>query len=322
MRFCALILFYDCDQFILRTIANCAPHVEKIFVSYSPFPWMYNSQAREKFKNPSNPELLKQSAHWEKIELVCGDWKTEEDQRNEVLEKAKREGFDYLIIQDADEFFRYEDYASNLQEIIANPGYPFYRTPWYQFWKSLDQIVLCRYSFLYRHGRPEVKLRHTPISYSMAFAIDLKAEIKFKHCRMPTNADDYFVLSGICFHLSYVMSDEQVERKIRTYGHSNQIDHDRWLKYKWYGWYPKTRNLHPIDPSVWTRTIPFQGELPSELSGFPSMNNLSRTLSRFDKICELIADQKAALKTRMRFLFGEAKYHSRRFLKLMSRGSF
>ena len=73
MRYAVLILFYDCDQFILRTIDNCAPHVEKIYVSYSPYPWSYNPEAREKYRNPSSPDLIKNSRHWNKIQLVEGD---------------------------------------------------------------------------------------------------------------------------------------------------------------------------------------------------------------------------------------------------------
>ena len=296
MRFCALILYYDCDQFILRTIENCAPHVEKIFIAYSPLPWTYNPEARKNFENPSSPDLLRQSPHQDKIQLIEGTWETEEAQRNEVLDQAKSEGFDYLIIQDADEFFCTEDYQLNLKTIEQNPNFSFYRTPWMQFWKSTKWVILCKYSYLYKNGRPDKKYYNTTTCFSMAFAINIKANVRFQRCRMPTNVDDYYVLPGICYHLSYVMSDAQVERKIRTYGHTNQIDHKNWLKWKWYGWNPKTRFLHPIESQVWTKAVPFSGRLPKELADFPEQSNLSKPLPLNEVVREFVWETRAKLK--------------------------
>ena len=133
-RFAVQILFYDCDQFILKVIENCAPFVEKIYVTYSPEPWnAYNKSARDHYKNPSNPEILKQSKHYSKIELISGVWEKEEDQRNECLERARKDGFDYMIIQDADEFYNPSEYQKNLDQIILNPDHHFYRCRWYLF---------------------------------------------------------------------------------------------------------------------------------------------------------------------------------------------
>jgi hypothetical protein len=300
MRFCVLILYFDCDQFILRTIENCAPHVEKIFVAYSPVPWTYNPEARKNIKNPSTPEILSQSQYRDKIQLIEGTWETEEAQRNEVLDLAKSEGFDYLIIQDADEFFRSEDYQLNLKTIEQNPNFAFYKTPWYQFWKSTKWVILCKYSYLYKNGVPCQKFYNTTTCFSMAFAINIKANVRFHRCRMPTNIDDYLVLPGICYHLSYVMSDEQVERKIRTYGHTNQIDHKNWLKWKWYGWNPKTRFLHPIESQVWTKAVAFTGQLPKELENFPEQNNLSKPLPLQESIREFVWETRARLKTTLK----------------------
>lgn len=291
MRFSVLILFYDCDQFILRAIENCAPNIEKIYIAYSPLPWSYNPEAREKFKNPSDPSILQQSEHLDKIELIEGDWLTEEDQRNEVLDRAKAEGFDYLIIQDADEFFRAEDYQANLRQIEANPDYAYYRTPWYQFWKSTDYVLRCRYSYCYRKKKVEVKLEDTLLSFSMAFALNLHKDIRFEHCRRPTQLDDYLILDGICFHLSYVLSDAQVERKIQTYGHTGQIRHATWLRRKWYGWRPSSRCLHPLSPAVWVCAERFRESLPDELVDLSAPMHLEKPLSVNERFFELIRDQ-------------------------------
>lgn len=39
------------------------------------------------------------------IEVICSDFETEEDTRNDCLDRAIAEGFDWLVIQDADEFY-------------------------------------------------------------------------------------------------------------------------------------------------------------------------------------------------------------------------
>ena len=48
------ILYFDAEQFILNTIENCAPFVDRIYILYSPLPWTYNSKAREQYKNESS----------------------------------------------------------------------------------------------------------------------------------------------------------------------------------------------------------------------------------------------------------------------------
>ena len=58
-RFAVMILLFNADKFILRTIDNCGPFVEKVFVSYSPVPWTaYNPNARKHIKNKSNKGVL------------------------------------------------------------------------------------------------------------------------------------------------------------------------------------------------------------------------------------------------------------------------
>ena len=74
-------------------------------------------------------DLLKKSHFCHKIELIEGDWETDEDERNTCLRKAKNDGFDFLIIQDADEFFIKDDYKKNIKKIIQNPDYELYTTP-------------------------------------------------------------------------------------------------------------------------------------------------------------------------------------------------
>ena len=123
LQICAvMILYYDCEQFILRTIENCAPFVEKIYILYSELPYSkYNPEARKKYSNTARKEILRESKYSTKIDLIEGNWDNEEEQRNECLYKAKAEGFDFLIVQDADEFYLPEDYKMNIEGMTTNP---------------------------------------------------------------------------------------------------------------------------------------------------------------------------------------------------------
>lgn len=254
-RFAAHILYFDCDQFILKAIDNCAPFVEKIYVAYSALPWQYNPVARSQYKNGSDPEILRQSRHYQKVELVEGEWDYEEDQRNACLERARRDGFDYLIVHDADEFYSFADYRQNLQEIEAHPDFDLYKTPWRAFWKSLDYILLYKDGGLLL-GYPE-------------FAVNCKSGVCFNRARR-TDAGTVHLLKGTCFHLSYVLTDEQVRRKINTWGHAHQFDTEKWFQKKWLGWYRGARNLHPVQPTEWREAVPYTGELPEVLLDFVS----------------------------------------------------
>jgi len=69
------------------------------------------------FKNVSNKDLLKNSEFYNKIVLIEGEWKYEEDQRNACLRAARDDKIDYLIIQDCDEFYSDEDFLMNLSDI-------------------------------------------------------------------------------------------------------------------------------------------------------------------------------------------------------------
>jgi len=262
-RFAAHILMFNCEEFILLTLRNCGPFVGRIYVAYSEKPWTYNPDARLNFVNQTDKNILKLSEYYHKIEILEGVWEKEEDQRNACLDKAKADGFDYLIIQDADEFYSREDYKSNLYEIESNPDKDVYITPWCSFWKSLDYVIESKEGTIVI-GTPE-------------FAVNCKSETRFIRART-TNARSKHSLNGLCYHLSFVGSDVGVWRKINTWGHSHQFDRKKWFEQKWIKWTPSTRNLHPVEPAAWKKAIKFEGQLPDILQG---VNNSFLSLYKF-----------------------------------------
>ena len=278
-RFAAHVLMFNCDQFILRMIDNCAPFVEKIFVAYSEVPWTYNPVARDNYKNPTNKELLKKSKHLSKIELIEGVWEKDEDQRNACLDRARAEGFDYLIIQDADEFYTDNAYQRNLEAITENPDWDVYKIKLHVFWKSLDFVIESKDGSIIAGDAP--------------FAINCHSNMKFIRSRS-LNSNSSFSLDGLCYHLSYVLNDDELYRKINTWTHTQEFKTESWYKRKWVNWTEETKNLHPLQPSAWKRAVRFNGALPKCLAGFQAGNVRVMERKLYIKIWDWLEDRRAS----------------------------
>lgn len=297
MRFAAHILLFDCERLILRAIENIAPWVDRVFVAYSKRPWGYLPGARERFKNSTDPKILRTSAHWSKISLIEGDWLTEEGQRNACVERAREEGFDYLIIQDADEFFLAEEIQKNLDGIRAEPNWSYYRNPWYLFWKTCDWVLVHRRVVNYK-GRKVISEAHNSVlNYCVCFAVNLRSDVRFAKHRLPHPLDDYSLLPGKCHHLSYVMSDEEMWRKINTWGHANEFDRELWYDVKWRGWTESSRNLSPMSPVSWRSAVRYEGVLPAEIVDFEPGLQEYRPPSMTTCVQSWIRDEAHAVRT-------------------------
>jgi glycosyltransferase involved in cell wall biosynthesis len=269
VRFAVQMLFFDCENLILQAIANTAPHVERIYVTYSKLPWNYNPSARNEFVNSGDVSILQKSPFREQVTVIEGDWTSEEEQRNACLDRAREDGFDYLIVQDADEFYLPEEFEKNLAEIRRHSDHHYYRNPWYLFWKSTRHVIQHHAVMTYRNGKVITAERNVLHNYSMAFALNLRKETSFRAKRVPNQLDEYMMLPGHCHHLSWVYSDAQVLRKLFTWGHSHQVyDRMLWYRVKWLGWTEATRNLHPVNPIGYRRAVPYEGPVPREIADF------------------------------------------------------
>ena len=255
VRFAAHVILFNGDRTILRMIKNCGPFVDKIYVAYSPVAWTYNPEAREHYPNSTPLSILETSEFYHKIEVISGAWSTDEETRNACLERAKADGFDFLIIQDADEFYFHADYARNIREIIDHPHYEQYVTPWICFWKTLNYVLLDK--------------NGSRITGYPQFAVNLKKDVRFSWSRT-TSAVSERLLPGVCYHLSYVLSDKELRSKISTWAHTNDFNTGEWFRNKWLKWNPLMRNLHPVNPETWTIAVPFSGPVPEDLEEYES----------------------------------------------------
>ncbi|OQY75512.1 MAG: hypothetical protein B6D44_01200 [Ignavibacteriales bacterium UTCHB2] len=299
-KFAVMILYFDCEQFILKAIDNCAPFVDKIYILYSELPYSkYNINARSNFRNTARLEILKESKYHDNVEIIEGIWETEEDQRNECLQKAKAEGFDFLIVQDADEFYLPEDYKKNIQGMIRNPDYTYYQVPWILFWKNTKYILQYR-----KHG---IK-RNVTITDCPVYAVNLRKDVIFRRTRILADMDKPYKLDGLCYHLSWVLSDEEVLRKISTWSHADQVKPDVWYKWKWQAWEPSTRNIGVIGFIDIKKAVPYDAKLPLEISSLPNLTQQFIPLSKIEKFLRYLNDLKYFTKLLLKWPYYLVKY--------------
>lgn len=250
MKIATHVLLFNQDKWILKNIENSAPFVDKIYVSWSELPWDYNKNARVQFKNKSDLSILEQSPYIDKIEIVSGVWDKDEDQRNACLDTAKRDGMDYLLIHDADEFYTKSDFQKLIDGIKSNPDYDYYTTPWITFWKNFDNVISTKEGDIIC-GYPEV-------------ALNIKRGNRFVRCRRP-NGSKIKRLDSLCHHASYVLTDDECWYKINTWGHAHQFNTKLWFDNKWLKWTDETIGLHPITPNAWYTTKKYDNDLPEVL---------------------------------------------------------
>ena len=301
-KFAVMILYFDCEQFILRTIENCAPFVEKIYVMYSELPFSnYNPEATNKFRNTSDKEVLKKSKYYNKIELIEGNWVTEDGTRNECLYKAKKDGFDFLILQDADEFYLPEDYKKNIEGMILNPQHSCYQVPWILFWKNTNYVLQYR-----KHGNK----RNVTITTCPVYAVNLKKDVYFVDVRWLSDMIKPYLLDGLCYHLSWVLSDEDVYRKISTWAHSHEVEIDKWFRWKWLAWEPETKFLEVRNYIGVKKAILYKSPLPAELKDFPVPEQKLIKISLIEKFFRWLNDIKYFI-----ILFAKWPYYLIRYRK-------
>jgi len=261
MKFAILTLAFYGNATLERMLKNTGGMVDAIYLSHSPVPWSkYNPDARHKYTSDFNPEKVSSLPYAEKIKFLTGVWETDEAQREDALQQARKDGIDYLIVQDSDEFYLKEEFLKNLEGIRKNPDHPVYVCPWVKFWKNTQYVMQARI----HDGQ-----YHQTVTTCPNFAVNVNYPgIHFSLSRLVNENHRPFMLEGLCLHLCWVLTNEQVLKKISTWGHSHQFDHLKWFKHKWLSWTPQTKHIGLFKRSDYYQAVPFNGVLPEELHGF------------------------------------------------------
>jgi len=279
------VLAFDNQRFFEPCIKYLLPFVDQIVILYSEFPWDYNPTASLKYKNNLDIAIINKYVNNPKINVINKHWKNEEMQRNDALNFARETGMDFMLVVDPDEFYFEHDLRDNIEQMVKNPSFDYYRNPWHLYWKTDEYRILFR-------NPDNGKISDT--NFSPCFAINLKREVYFENKRLP-NTRNFKILDGVCHHMSYVFSDDEMKRKIDTWGHHlDAMDLNAWYKLKWLGWKPTTRNISIINPMAWPKAqkVSLNSKL-SEVFGFTIPEHVYVPANPF---FEILYDFKAFIK--------------------------
>jgi len=248
MKFATHVILFGQDKWVMKNIENSYPHVDRIYIAYSVKPWGYNPNARINYTNSFDLNIIRNSKFIDKITIIEGDWLTEEEQRNSCVLQANSDEIDYLMIHDADEFYFHHDFEKIKEFIIKNPNNDIYTCGWISFWKSFKYITVPQ-NLNKIVGNPQI-------------FINLNRKINFERKRKPTGSSIINIPDVICYHASYVLSNEELQEKLKTWGHHNDFNVDEWYNNIWLKWTPDMLNMHPVNSSAWYKAIEFNEELP------------------------------------------------------------
>jgi hypothetical protein len=260
MTFATYLMTFNQGKWLMRNLENSYPHVDKIYLMHSELPWGYKPDARKKYTNNVDLNIIKQSPYIDKIEIIEGDWLDDTGQRTDCLQRARKDGVDFLMVHDADEFYFHEDFDRLRKYVESNEQYDAFAVNLYAFWKSFKYVLIDP-----QRGR---------IGGTNQTIVNLHRVDHYDYIR-DVHTNNLNVVPDIMqFHGSYVLTDAEVYEKVNSTSHSNDYDGEKWYKEVWLPWTLESRNLHPIWPWCWDHCEIFGDPLPEVIEDFDVINGL------------------------------------------------
>jgi len=254
MKIGAQVVAYNQEFLIEYSIRSIYPFVDVIHITASQQPWNYISQAKLYDKPDKTFEILDNFHDPEKKLIIeKGYWSTEEDQRNHSVKILRSQGCDFVFIVDPDEVYS-DQYLSDLEKNLENcdTATVTHKIFWHDFnWCLVPDVIGAR--TFYR----------------------IYPDICFRRGRLVTRERRCKKTDIMCHHFSYAMTPERMREKLDTFMHAPQIKQS-WYN-TWLNWKPTDRNLHPVDPKVWTHAESYPLEdLPVVLKTHPWYGKIMR----------------------------------------------
>lgn len=245
------ILMYNTGDKIIKAINNCGEYVDRIYIAYSEYNWGYNGL---KIKNTTSLDILRDNRYFNKIRVIEGNWDKDEGSRNACLDAAKEEGMGYLVIQDADEYYRGKEYKRLIESMKDKEEFHTYKVNMLQFWKNWDNVLIGKYN--------------NKITLIPDFGIKILKDSTFIYSRITAQSRDInnmINIGGICYHGTLVLSDEEVRYKIDNWAHSKDFNKEEWFKNKWKAWETNKEitDLHYFIKGEWLKTEKWEGWRPN-----------------------------------------------------------
>ena len=240
-RVAAFYCVYDDDEWLRYSLQSVYPAVAAIYFFVSCRPWRGpltdNRGTLECIRSFPDPES--------KIKLIQGEWEDEVVQRNDAIALMAKDGFEYGFIVDADEIDDTESLKNMINFALQSPEVGCWHCWFVVFWKS----------HRFRIDPPEN--HHPPVLLKLGTG-DFK---EYRNCKSHSHRLIPAEV-GVCFHMSYARTDEQILKKISSFSHSHQV-RAGWFENTWKAWDNdhSITDLCPYNPGVFHRAV----EVPSEV---------------------------------------------------------
>lgn len=174
-------------------------------------------------------------------DVMVGEWRDENKQRLEgILELSDN---DWILIVDSDEYYTRRAIEKMLEalENAEDNQHIFNSYKMEVYWKSWDLTI-------------------RPLGYPPIVAI--KPHVRFTNIRDAEGQRHTLPFGVITHHLSYVRTDAEVWRKIKSWGHSHEVKSD-WYENVWKKWDYETEDFHPVRGELYHKVI--ENPLPDEI---------------------------------------------------------
>ncbi len=246
--------------FLAESVWRAYPLLDKIVFLVGMRPWRGESAGSERWAQ-TLATIAGMPDPDRKFVIVCKYWQTEADQRNEGLALLRELGCDWCMTIDDDELYNRSQLA-HAQNVIRAVTAPEHISAWLVrhaiYWKQRDIVI-------------------SELTAAMPVFVHTRAEdVEFTEARCFESARGTYAVfpetDVVMHHMSYVRSDEQMQRKLSTFSHAGEESKD-WYERVWKAWRFGMRNLHPnahaaetFPSAILAQEFAFQLEpLPAEL---------------------------------------------------------
>lgn len=254
-KFGAQYVVYEDSGFLAESVLRIYPLVHRILFMVGIDPW--KGVGDRSFPKATLGKIMDMDDPENKFVIASKHWESEHQERNEGLRILHDLGCDWCLLVDDDEMYNRSE-LWEMMEKISNASYSNGRASAFVvqqliYWRDRETVI-------------ENLTSHMP-----HFASTIPGDVVF------TNAKNYSVLGGvftdidkdhlICHHLSYVRDPAAMRRRFSWFSHAPDV-HEEWIDRVWLGWKPEDVNLHPMNPSSFTRAVPITA-VPWRLENMP-----------------------------------------------------
>jgi GT2 family glycosyltransferase/glycosyltransferase involved in cell wall biosynthesis len=234
-QFAAVCCIYDDDSWLAAAVESVYDACDSIWFLVGERPW--NGAPTDQTALVDRLRALPDPAN--KIRIVRGQWPDEASQRNEGLRLISKAGADYCFVLDADEIYDPEQLRRAMALVRENPQVDCWRASCFTYWKS----------YRYRVDPPEAITATVFVRTGTGRFVENRTYQAARHANL--------ALDTLVFHhMSYARSDEQILRKITTFGHARDVV-PGWYENVWRRWDTdrSLENLNPCWPGAYRRIV-------------------------------------------------------------------